>query len=89
MSDSVDCGYNYKKVIKCLKYYNDLLSNKIKCYVSENQKIALYEAYNILRYAKKHDSNAINSAIGVFERFERDNSYLCKINQNFNHRKKK
>ncbi len=89
MSDSVDCGYNYKKVIKCLKYYNDLLSNKIKCYVSEKQIIALKDAYNILRYAKKYNSDVVNSAIGVFERFERDNRSLCKINQNFNHRKKK
>ncbi len=84
MSDNGNLGYSYNKVIKCLKYYKDLLSNKIKCYVSENQVLALHDAYNILRNAKKYNSDVVNSAIEIFERFERDNRYLYKRN----HRKK-
>ena len=89
MSDNGNLGYSYNKVIRCLKYYKALLNNKIKCNVSENQVLALHEAYNILRNAKKYNSDVVNSAIGVFDRFERDNRYLCKINQNFNRKKKK
>ena len=84
MSDNGNLGYSYNKVIKCLKYYKDLLSNKIKRYVSENQVLALHDAYNILRNAKKYNSDVVNSAIEIFERFERDNRYLYKRN----HRKK-
>lgn len=87
MSDSVDCGYSRKKVIKYLRYFKNLLDKKINCYVSKDEVLALWDAYNILKSADNYSSDVVISALNVFENFERHNNFSRKRYNYYNNSK--